>query len=49
MLKAIKSRRPKASYGVTSLATFAKLAKWLLTDRAADRMIRRRYGITREN
>jgi NAD(P)-dependent dehydrogenase (short-subunit alcohol dehydrogenase family) len=49
MLQAIKAQRPKARYGVTSLATFAKLAKWLLTDRAADRMIRRRYGITREN
>jgi NAD(P)-dependent dehydrogenase (short-subunit alcohol dehydrogenase family) len=49
MLKAIEAPRPKARYGVTSLATFAKLAKWLLTDRAADRLIRRRYGITREN
>jgi NAD(P)-dependent dehydrogenase (short-subunit alcohol dehydrogenase family) len=49
MLKAIEAPRPKARYGVTSLATFAKLAKWLLTDSAADRLIRRRYGITREN
>src|SRR3989442_9666464 len=49
MLKAIESPRPKARYGVTPLATFAKLAKWLLTDSAADRLIRRRYGITREN
>jgi NAD(P)-dependent dehydrogenase (short-subunit alcohol dehydrogenase family) len=49
MLKAIEAPRPKARYGVTSLATFAKLAKWLLTDRAADRIFRRRYGITREN
>jgi hypothetical protein len=49
MLKAIEAPRPKARYGVTSLATFAKLAKWLFTDRAADRLIRRRYGITREN
>ena len=48
MLKAIEAPRPKARYGVTPLATFARLAKWLLTDRAADRMIRRRYGITRE-
>jgi NAD(P)-dependent dehydrogenase (short-subunit alcohol dehydrogenase family) len=46
MLKAIEAPRPKARYGVTSLATFAKIAKWLLTDRAADRLIRRRYGIT---
>src|SRR3989454_8878510 len=49
MLKAIEAPRPKARYGVTPLATFAKLAKWILTDSAADRMIRRRYEITREN
>ena len=49
MLKAIEAPRPKARYGVTSLATFAKCAKWLLTDSAADRLFRRRYGITREN
>jgi len=48
MLKAIEAPRPKARYGVTPLATFAKCAKWLLSDSAADRMIRRRYGITRE-
>jgi NAD(P)-dependent dehydrogenase (short-subunit alcohol dehydrogenase family) len=48
MLKAIEAPRPKARYGVTSLATFAKWAKWLLSDSAADRMIRKRYGITRE-
>jgi NAD(P)-dependent dehydrogenase (short-subunit alcohol dehydrogenase family) len=48
MLKAIEAPRPKARYGVTPLATFAKWAKWLLTDSAADRMIRRRYEITRE-
>jgi NAD(P)-dependent dehydrogenase (short-subunit alcohol dehydrogenase family) len=49
MLQAIEAPRPKARYGVTPLATFAKISKWLLTDRAADRLIRRRYGITREN
>jgi NAD(P)-dependent dehydrogenase (short-subunit alcohol dehydrogenase family) len=49
MLKAIEAPQPKARYGVTSLATFAKLAKWLFTDRVADRIIRRRYGIAREN
>jgi NAD(P)-dependent dehydrogenase (short-subunit alcohol dehydrogenase family) len=48
MLKAIEAPHPKARYGVTPLATFAKLAKWILTDSAADRLIRRRYGITRE-
>src|SRR5437899_878353 len=49
MLKAIEAARPKARYGVTPLATFAKWSKRLLTDSAADRIIRRRYGITREN
>jgi len=49
MLQAIEAPRPKARYGVTSLATFAKYAKWLLTDRMADRLIRKRYGITRES
>jgi NAD(P)-dependent dehydrogenase (short-subunit alcohol dehydrogenase family) len=49
MLKALEAPRPKARYGVTPLATFAKWARWLLTDSAADRLIRRRYGITREN
>jgi NAD(P)-dependent dehydrogenase (short-subunit alcohol dehydrogenase family) len=48
MLRAIEAPRPKARYGVTPLATFAKISKWLLTDRAADRLMRRRYGITRE-
>jgi NAD(P)-dependent dehydrogenase (short-subunit alcohol dehydrogenase family) len=49
MLKAIEAPRPKARYGVTQLATVAKWAKWLLTDSAADRMIRKRYGIARED
>jgi NAD(P)-dependent dehydrogenase (short-subunit alcohol dehydrogenase family) len=49
MLQAIEAPNPKARYGVTPLATFAKWAKRLLTDRAADRLIRKRYGITREN
>ena len=48
MLEAIEAPQPKARYGVTQLAMFAKIAKWLLTDSAADRLIRRRYGITRE-
>jgi NAD(P)-dependent dehydrogenase (short-subunit alcohol dehydrogenase family) len=48
MLKAIEAPWPKARYGVTRLAVFAKIAKWLLTDSAADRLIRQRYGITRE-
>jgi NAD(P)-dependent dehydrogenase (short-subunit alcohol dehydrogenase family) len=49
MLEAIEAPRPKLRYGVTTLATFAKWAKWLLTDRAVDRLIRRRYGIRRED
>jgi len=48
MLEAIEAPRPKPRYGVTSLATFAKWAKRLLSDRAADRMIRQRYGIARQ-
>jgi len=48
MLRAIEAPHPKPRYGVTPLATFAKWAKRLLSDRAADRMIRRRYGIARE-
>jgi NAD(P)-dependent dehydrogenase (short-subunit alcohol dehydrogenase family) len=48
MLKAIEAPHPKARYGVTPLATFAKWGKRLLTDSAADRMIRKRYGITCE-
>ena len=48
MLKAIEAPRPKARYGLTPLARLAKFTKWALTDNAADHMIRRRYGITRE-
>ena len=48
MLEAIEVRRPKARYGVTPLATVAKWAKRLLSDRTADRVIRRRFGITRK-
>jgi len=33
---------------VTPLATSVKWAKRLLTDSAVDRIMRRRYGITRE-
>jgi NAD(P)-dependent dehydrogenase (short-subunit alcohol dehydrogenase family) len=49
MLHAIETPRPKPRYGVTSLARVAKWSKRLLTDRAIDAMLRRRYGITREN
>src|SRR5438445_4613845 len=49
MQNAFESPRPKARYGVTPLATFAKWSKRLLTDSAADRIIRRRYGISCED
>jgi NAD(P)-dependent dehydrogenase (short-subunit alcohol dehydrogenase family) len=49
MLEAIESARPKPRYGVTSLAPFVKWSKRLLTDGAIDAMLRRRYGIVREN
>jgi NAD(P)-dependent dehydrogenase (short-subunit alcohol dehydrogenase family) len=49
ILKAIEARKPRARYGVTSLATALKWAKRLLPDSAIDAMIRRRYRITREN
>jgi len=49
ILAAIESPRPKARYGVTSLAKLAKWGKRILSDRAADRWIRGRYGITRES
>jgi NAD(P)-dependent dehydrogenase (short-subunit alcohol dehydrogenase family) len=49
MLEAIEARNPRARYGVTSLAALAKWAKRLLPDSAIDSIIRRRYGIVREN
>lgn len=49
MLHAIETRSPKPRYGVTRLALTVKWSRWLLTDRAFDAMLRRRYGITREN
>jgi len=49
MLHAIEIPRPKARYGVTSLAPFVKWSKRLLTDGAIDAMLRRRYRIDREN
>jgi NAD(P)-dependent dehydrogenase (short-subunit alcohol dehydrogenase family) len=49
MLKAIEAPRPKPRYGVTPLARSVKLAKRLLTDSMIDAIVRRRYGITRED
>ena len=48
MLRAMEAPRPKARYGVTSLAPFVKWSKRLLTDGAIDAMLRRRYRIDRE-
>jgi len=48
ILRAIEAPKPKARYGVTPLATKLHWAKRLLPDSAIDAMIRRRYGITRE-
>jgi len=49
ILRAIEAPRPKPRYGVTSLATVVKWGKRLLTDSAADGLIRRRLGIVRES
>ena len=49
MLHAIETPRPKPRYGVTSLFHLMKWSKWLLTDRAMDAMLRRRFGVVRKN
>jgi len=49
MLRAIETPCPKPRYGVTSLYHFMKWSKWLLTDSAMDGLLRRRFGVTREN
>ena len=49
MLHAIETPRPKPRYGVTSLYYFMKWSKWLLTDSAMDGLLRRRFGVVREN
>jgi NAD(P)-dependent dehydrogenase (short-subunit alcohol dehydrogenase family) len=46
ILEAVESPRPRARYEVTSLAKIAKWGRRILSDRVADRWIRRRYGIT---
>lgn len=45
MLEAIEAQNPKARYGVTPLATFAKWAKRLLSDGMMDAFLRRKYGV----
>lgn len=49
MLHAIETPRPKPRYGVTSLYHYMKWSKWLLTDSAMDGILRRRFGVVREN
>jgi len=48
ILRAIEAPRPKARYGVTPLAPLVTWAKRLLSDRAIDGLVRRRFGIARE-
>ncbi len=48
MLRAIETRRPKARYGVTGLATIVKWGRRVLPDRAVDALMRRRLKIVRE-
>jgi NAD(P)-dependent dehydrogenase (short-subunit alcohol dehydrogenase family) len=48
ILQAIEAPRPKARYGVTSVATVVKWCKRLLSDRAIDALLRRRFGIVRD-
>jgi NAD(P)-dependent dehydrogenase (short-subunit alcohol dehydrogenase family) len=49
ILQAIEAPRPKPRYGVTPAATFVKWSKRLLSDSAIDAIIRRRFGVRREN
>ena len=44
ILEAIESPRPKIRYPVTRLASFAKWSRKLLSDRAVDNMLLRRFG-----
>lgn len=45
VLRATESANPRARYGVTPLATVAKWGKRLLSDKMADRLLRKKYGI----
>ena len=45
VLRATESGNPKTRYGVTPLATVAKWGKRLLSDKMADRLLRKKYGI----
>jgi len=48
ILRAVEAKNPKARYGVTPLATFAKWSKRLLPDRLQDAMIRKVSGVKRD-
>jgi short-subunit dehydrogenase len=48
ILEAMEAPRPKIRYPVTRLAFFAKWLKRLLSDRAVDAIMRRRFGIVLE-
>jgi NAD(P)-dependent dehydrogenase (short-subunit alcohol dehydrogenase family) len=48
MLQAIEAARPKARYEVTGLAKFAAWGKRLMSDRAVDAFLRRKFGIARD-
>jgi len=47
ILRAVEAKNPKARYGVTPLAIFAKWSKRLLPDSLQDAVIRKVSGITR--
>jgi NAD(P)-dependent dehydrogenase (short-subunit alcohol dehydrogenase family) len=48
ILRAVEAKSPKARYGVTPLAAFAKWSKRLLPDRLQDALIRKVSGIKRD-
>jgi len=47
VLRAAEASNPKVRYTVTRLAVMAKWLKRLLSDKAVDRLFRRRFGITK--
>jgi NAD(P)-dependent dehydrogenase (short-subunit alcohol dehydrogenase family) len=49
MLQAIEAPHPEARYEVTGLAKFAAWGKRLMSDRAVDAFLRRKFGIKRES
>lgn len=49
MLQAIEAPHPKARYEVTELAKFAAWGKRLMSDRAVDAFLRRKFGIKRDS